>query len=165
LMLCLSSVYKWSLLNQKEDERYRTLPDDLSVIGHCIAHCWFDVAGDDNKLDSLKPDNGIGRLIMSFAFGFNASKSPFALIGMPEYGKIPDTLTRCSCCVQPIKKGLVQCCRIARYCSTVCQKAHSKEHKLVCQNELYLLKRAEVAARVASLKAAMKVKEDRGEVK
>jgi hypothetical protein len=162
LMMCLSRVYGWSLSNQREDERYRTLPDDLPKLGRFICKCWFDVAGGDNKVDDDQPDNGIARLIMSFAFGFNDSKSPFALIGMPECGKVPDTLTRCSCCVQHIKKGMLQCCSHARYCSIACQKAHIKEHKPVCQNEAYLLKRAEVAARVASLRAAM---EEKAEVK
>jgi hypothetical protein len=36
LMLCVNSVYKWSLLNQIEDERYRTLPDDLYGIGRSL---------------------------------------------------------------------------------------------------------------------------------
>jgi hypothetical protein len=36
--------------------------------------CWFDVAGSDNAIDEDKPDNGIARLIMSFAFEFDDSK-------------------------------------------------------------------------------------------
>jgi hypothetical protein len=89
LMLSVNRVYQWSIINQIEVERYRTLPDDLSVLGKFIARCWFDVAGSDkNKADeSDSPDNGVGRLIMSFAFGFDDSKG--ALIGMPEYGKLP----------------------------------------------------------------------------
>jgi hypothetical protein len=98
LILCVDKVYKWSLSNQIEDEKYRTLPDDLAGVGRFIAQCWFDVAGGDNKLDSSKPDNGIARLIMSFAFGFDDSKSSFALIGMPECGKVPETRSRCSSC-------------------------------------------------------------------
>ena len=62
-----------SLVHQVEEERYRTLPPDLS--GRFIAHCWFDIAGSDKRrIDTDKPDNGIGRLIMSFAFGFDDSK-------------------------------------------------------------------------------------------
>jgi hypothetical protein len=153
LMLCISRVYGWSLRNQIDDERYRTLPDDLSKLGCFICQCWFDVAGGDNKIDEDTPDNGIARLIMSYAFGFNDSKSPFALIGMPKYGKVPDTLTRCSLCIQPKKKGMLQCCTTTRYCSVTCQKAHRKSHKVVCERDAYLAKRAEVAARVASFRA------------
>jgi hypothetical protein len=119
------------------------------------AHCWFDVAGGDNKIDEDKPDNGIGRLIMSFAFGFDDSKSPFALIGMPEDGRVPDKLTRCSCCIQPKEKGMLRCCTSTRYCSAACQKAHFKKHKKVCDCKAFLAKRAVVAARVAALKADM----------
>jgi hypothetical protein len=147
----LTRVYGWSLLNQIEDEKYRTLPDDLSSIGRFIAHCWFDVGGSDKrKIDEDKPDNGIARLVMSFAFGFNDSKSPFALIGMPEYGKLPDNANRCSCCIQSIKKGMLRCCASTRYCNVACQKAHRKKHKVVCDRDAYLARRAEVSARVAS---------------
>jgi hypothetical protein len=152
VMLCVDSVYKWSLSNQIEDEKYRTLPADLSGVGRFIAHCWFDVAGDDNKLDSSKPDNGIARLIMSFAFGFDDSKSSFALIGMPEYGKVAETRTRCSSCDQHSKQELLQCCTSTRYCSVACQKANFKKHKKVCDRKTFLVKRAAVAARVAALR-------------
>jgi hypothetical protein len=78
-----------------ESERYRTLPDDLSPLGCFIAHCWFDVAGSDKrKCDTDNADNGIARLIMRFALDSHESKSSFALIGMPECGKIPETATR-----------------------------------------------------------------------
>jgi hypothetical protein len=156
LMLCVNSVYKWSLSNQIEAEVYRTLPDDLSGVGHFIARCWFDVAGSDNAIDEDKPDNGIARLIMSFAFGFNDSKSSFALIGMPECGKVPETHARCSSCDQHSEKELLQCCTSTRYCSAACQKAHFKKHKKVCDRKAWLAKRAAVVARVALLKAAMK---------
>jgi hypothetical protein len=153
LMLCVNSIYKWSLLNQIEDDKYRTLPDDLAGVGRFIAHCWFDVGGSDNKIDEDKPDNGIARLIMSFAFGFNVSKSSFALIGMPECGKVAETLTRCSNCDQHSTKELLRCCTSTRYCSAACQKAHFKKHKKVCDRKAFLAKRAAVAARVASLRA------------
>jgi hypothetical protein len=155
LMLCLTRVYQWSLLNQIDDEKYRTLPDDLSTLGRFICKCWFDVAGGDNKIAEDKPDNGIARLIMSFAFGFNDSKSNLALIGMPEYGKVAETRTRCSSCDKHGKKEMLQCCSTTRYCTTACQKAHYKKHKKVCDRKAYLAKRAEVAARVAALKADM----------
>jgi hypothetical protein len=163
LMLCLSRVYGWSLRNQIEDERHRTLPDNVSSIGRFIAHCWFDVAGGDNKIDVDKPDNGIARLIMSFAFGFNDSKSPFALIGMPECGKVPETRTRCSWCIQPKEKGMLQCCTGTRYCSVACQKAHFKKHKVVCDRDAYLAKNAESVARIASLRAEKRA-EKRAEI-
>jgi ankyrin repeat protein len=143
LMLCVNRVYKWSLSNQIEDERCRTLPDDLSVLGRYIAHCWFDVAGGE-------PDNGIARLIMSFAFGFNDSKSSFALIGMPKEGKIPETRARCSYCEEHSKKEMLQCCTSTRYCSVACQRAHFKKHKKVCDRKAFLAKRAAVAARLES---------------
>jgi hypothetical protein len=152
LMMCVNSVYKWSLSNQIEDEKYRTLPDNLAGVGRFIAHCWFDVAGDDNKFGSSKPDNGIARLIMSFAFGFDDSKSSFALIGMPECGKVPETRTRCSSCDQHSNNELLQCCTSTRYCNAACQKAHFKKHKKVCDRKAWLAKRAAVAARVAALR-------------
>ncbi len=66
-------------MHQVEEERYRTLPPDLS--GRFIAHCWFDIAGSDKRrIDTDKPDNGIGRLIMSFAFGFAFRLSPVAVV-------------------------------------------------------------------------------------
>jgi hypothetical protein len=34
-------------LNQIEDKKYRTLPEDLSILGRFLAHCSFDVAGSD----------------------------------------------------------------------------------------------------------------------
>jgi hypothetical protein len=124
LMLCLSRVYGWSLLNQIEDEEYRTLPDDLAGIGRFVAHCWFDVAGGVNKVDDDKPDNGIARLVMSFAFGFNDSKSraSFALIGMPACGKVPETRARCSKCNQHSKKELMQCCNDTRIAARLVRK-------------------------------------------
>jgi ankyrin repeat protein len=149
LMMCLTRVYGWSLINQIEEEKYRTLPDDLSGIGWFVAHCWFDVAGSDNKIDEDKPDNGIARLIMSFAFGFDDSKSSFALIGMPEYGKVPETRIRCRKCRQHSKKELLQCCTDTHYCSKACKKAHRKSHKKSCDRNAYLARRAEEAARVA----------------
>jgi hypothetical protein len=156
LILCLNYTYQWSLLNQKEEERYRTLPDDLSPLGCFIAHCWFNVAGNDKrKCDTDKPDNGIARLIMSFAAGFNESKSSFALIGMPECGKVPETRAICVACEQHSVKELLQCCNTTRYCSTACQKAHFKKHKKGCNRKALLVKRAEVSARVAALRADM----------
>jgi hypothetical protein len=56
LVLCLHYVYHWSLANQVEEEVHRTLPSDLSKLGHFIAHCSFDVAGGNYG-------NGIARLI------------------------------------------------------------------------------------------------------
>jgi hypothetical protein len=138
LMISVNRVYKWSLLNQIDDERYRTLPDDLPDLGRFIAHCWIDVAGG-------KPDNGIGRLIMSFAFGFDDSKSPHALIGMPEYGKTPLNTTRCSSCSQLKEKGMLRCCGYTRYCSKVCQRADYKKHKKVCKNMNKIASRSEKA--------------------
>jgi hypothetical protein len=112
------------------------------------------VAGSDKrKIDTDKPDNGISRLIMSFYGGFDASKSPFALLGMPEQGKLPDALTRCSWCIQGKEKGMLQCCSQTRYCGRVCQIAHRKKHRLVCDRDACLARRAEEAARVASLRA------------
>jgi hypothetical protein len=64
LMMCLSRVYGWSLLNQIDDERYRTLPDDLPQLGRFICQRWFDVAGSDNAIDGDKRDNGIAHLII-----------------------------------------------------------------------------------------------------
>jgi ankyrin repeat protein len=141
LMMCVSSVYKWSLLNQIEDEKYRTLPDDLPELGSFICKCWFDVAGGDNKVDDDTPDNGIGRLIMSFYGGFDESraKSPFALIGMPEYGKLADTVARCSNCRAEgvVGKKWLRCCGKVTYCSKVCQLADWKKksggHKKSCE--------------------------------
>jgi hypothetical protein len=145
LMMCVNSVYNWSVENQIEDERYRTLPGNLPKLGRFIAHCWFDVAGGE-------PDNGIGRLIMSFAFGFDNSKTSHALLGMPEYGKAPDKVIRCIKCFKHKDKGMLRCCPKISYCSAACQKVHFKKHKKNCQNEAYLAKKAAVAAKVASLR-------------
>jgi hypothetical protein len=62
IIMCISRMYKWSLINQIETDRLRTWPgpDELSELGRFICHCWFDVAGGE-------PDNGVGRLIMEFA--------------------------------------------------------------------------------------------------
>jgi hypothetical protein len=62
IIMCISRIYNWSLVNQIETDRLRTWPgpDELSELGRFICHCWFDVAGGE-------PDNGVGRLIMEFA--------------------------------------------------------------------------------------------------
>jgi hypothetical protein len=66
-MLCMSRVYNRSLLNQRERERYRTLPNDLSQLGAGaslgLRHYWFDVAGSDNAIDEDKHGYSITRLI------------------------------------------------------------------------------------------------------
>ena len=94
---------------------HRTLPADLTPLGCFILRCWFDIAGgrgggiNDENLNEKpikaqdKADNGVGRLIMRFACGFDDTKSPFALIGMPSEGKVADTSnTRCFNCIQHI---------------------------------------------------------------
>jgi hypothetical protein len=52
-----------------------TLPPDLSSIGLIVAICWMQV-------DASGVDNGIARLIMQFAFGFNSDRN--SLVGMPR---------------------------------------------------------------------------------
>ena len=100
--MAVSRVYAWSLSNQIESDAHRTLPSDISSLGQFVLRCWFDVGGGGgsaNQEDSSKkrdlPDNGVGRLIMRFAFGFKTTSS-HALIGMPCEGKVGDTLTRCT---------------------------------------------------------------------
>jgi hypothetical protein len=75
LMMCLNSVCNWSRANQIESERLMTLPADLSSIGLFVARCWLHV-------DASGVDNGIARLIMEFAFGFNSDSK--RLIGIPD---------------------------------------------------------------------------------
>jgi hypothetical protein len=52
-----------------------TLPPDLSSIGLLVAKCWMHV-------DAISVSNGIARLIMQFAFGFNSDHR--TLVGMPR---------------------------------------------------------------------------------
>ena len=84
--------------------------------------------GDHLKID--KPDNGVGRLIMSFACGFDTSKSPFALIGMPKEGKVADTSTRCHHCIQPIVEPVkpLRCCGNVVYCNEECKQKDIEAH-------------------------------------
>jgi hypothetical protein len=131
LILSANRLYNWSVENQVESEFHRTLPANLSGVGHFVAHCFFDVGGGS-------PDNGIARLITQFYGGFDESraKSPFALIGMPEYGKLPDTATRCSNCRVQAKTGKkwLRCCGKVGYCSKECQLADWKRgHKKSCE--------------------------------
>jgi hypothetical protein len=72
LMMCLDSVFKWSLANQIERDFYMTLPPGLSSAGLLVARCCMHV-------DASSVSNGIARLIMKFAFGFNRR-----LVGMPR---------------------------------------------------------------------------------
>jgi hypothetical protein len=149
LLLCLHHVFNWSVENQIEAQVHRTLPSALSGVGRFVAHCFFDVAGGELG-------NGIARLITEFYGGFDESKSPHALIGVPSYGNVADTVARCSWCIQqPIKNGLLKCCGSTRYCSKPCQKAHFQSHKISCQSKAVAAKRAEVTARVAALQADM----------
>jgi hypothetical protein len=83
---------------------------------------------------------------MSFVFGFNDSKSSFALIGMPERGKVAEARARCSSCDDHSVKVLLQCCTTSRFC-TACHKSYFKKYKKVCDRKAYLAKRAEDAAR------------------
>jgi ankyrin repeat protein len=75
-MMCLNRTFTWSLANQIESERLMTLPPTgfLSSEGLFIARCCMHV-------DASSVSNGIARLIMQFAFGFNRR-----LIGMPREG-------------------------------------------------------------------------------
>jgi hypothetical protein len=139
LLLSLYRTYQWSLANQIEDDARRTLPHKLSDVGKFICQCWFDVAGGGNDMNNMADTigNGIGRLIMQFYGGFDASKSPFALRGKLEYGKLPDNAPRCSNCLEVKKesKALSSCasCGKVRYCGRVCQKADWKRHKESCK--------------------------------
>jgi hypothetical protein len=139
LLLALYRTYQWSLANQVEDDARRTLPPDSSKVGRFICQCWFDCAGGGNDVNNTADTigNGIGRLIMQLYGGFDASKSPFALRGTPEYGKIPDNAARCSSCLAAKEeiKALRSCasCGKVRYCGTVCQKADWKRHKESCK--------------------------------
>jgi hypothetical protein len=141
LLLALYRVYQWSLANQVEDDARRTLPPALSDIGKFVARCFFDVAGggksNEQSADTL--GNGIGRLIMQFYGGFDASKSHFALRGMPKYGTLPDNAQRCNGCQKETKaKALSNCssCGKVRYCGKECQKADWKRHKERCKLSL-----------------------------
>jgi hypothetical protein len=73
-MMCLDRVFDWSKIHQIESERLMTLPTDLPSDGMLVAHCCMNV-------DASSVSNGIARLIMQFAFGFNRR-----LIGMPREG-------------------------------------------------------------------------------
>jgi ankyrin repeat protein len=125
LAMIISRVYAWSLANQIESDVYRTFPSDVSPLGLFILKCWFDAAGGGIG-------NGVGRIIMSFACGFNSSKSPFALIGMPCEGKVADNRTRCYNCIQPIATKPFVCCGNVVYCSTNCHKLNWRNHKSAC---------------------------------
>jgi hypothetical protein len=162
LMLCVDKVYKWSLLNQIEDEKYRTLPDDLSTLGRFIAHCWFDVAGGDNKIDEDKPDNGIARLILSFAAGINVERDG-PLIGMPEFGKNNPTLPKCSSCKScyaDALAGMIHCCGAVYYCrGTLCQKNAWKKHEPKCERpEVVQMRTAKAAAAAKAARKSSKKK-------
>jgi ankyrin repeat protein len=135
LILCLNYVFNWSVENQVKAEVYRTLPSDLTGVGRFVASCFFDVAGGDFG-------NGIARLITQYCSGFDASKSPFAFRGQPEYGKLPDNYHRCSGCLERKKKGrkskkpaLRDCasCGVVRYCGEECQKNDWERHKENCK--------------------------------
>jgi hypothetical protein len=132
LILSVNYLYNWSIENQIEDQVHRTLPADLSGVGHFVAHCFFDVGGG-------RPDNGIARLITQYYGGFDESraKSPFALIGMPAFGKLPDTAARCSNCLVDACKGKKwrHCCGKVTYCSKECQLVDWKKggHKKRCE--------------------------------
>jgi hypothetical protein len=52
-----------------------TLPADMTPLGLFVARCWLHV-------DASGVDNGIARLIMEFAKGFNRQRA--RLIGMPR---------------------------------------------------------------------------------
>jgi hypothetical protein len=129
-IMCLHYTYNWSVENQVEDDAHRTLPSDLSKVGHFVAHCFFDAAGGEYG-------NGIARLITQYYGGFDASKSSFALRGMPAYGKLPDNAVRCSNCLEKKKesKALLRCasCGFVRYCGRECQKTDWKRHKESCK--------------------------------
>ena len=87
----------------------------------------------ENHLKNDKPDNGVGRLIMSFACGFDTSKSPFALIGMPKEGKVADTSTRCSNCIRRIVDAKpLRCCGNVVYCSEECKEKGFEAHVHIC---------------------------------
>jgi hypothetical protein len=138
LLLALHRTYQWSLANQVEDDSRRTLPPTLTAEGTFICRCWFDCAGCGNDVNAAADTlgNGVGRLIMQFYGGFNASKSPFALRGKPEYGKLPDNAHRCSGCLEAKEsKALQYCasCGVTRYCGRECQKADWKRHKCNCK--------------------------------
>jgi hypothetical protein len=129
LLLCLNYIFNWSVANQIDEQVHRTLPSDLSNVGHFAAHCFFDVGGGELG-------NGIGRLIMQYYGGFDASKSPFALRGRPEYGKLPDNAQRCCNCLEEKEsKALRACASCDRvcYCGKECQKADWKRHKGSCK--------------------------------
>jgi ankyrin repeat protein len=76
-MMCLDRVFNWSLANQIESERLMTLPTDVSSVGLFVAHCCINV-------DASSVSNGIARLIMQFAFGFDQERK--RLVGMPREG-------------------------------------------------------------------------------
>jgi ankyrin repeat protein len=148
LMMCVSRVYAWSLSNQIEDVKYRTLPDDLPQLGCFICKCWFDVAGGGNKDD--KPDNGVGRLIMQFYGGFNEGKaeSPIKLIGMPAFGKNDHSLPSCSYCHKEYCEasggGVELCCENVYYCRDGnCKKFHLPSHQAICVCDEVLQRRKE----------------------
>jgi hypothetical protein len=79
-MMCLNRVFNWSLANQIESERLMTLPTDLSSIGLLVARCCMHVV-------ASSVSNGIARLIMQFAKGFNRR-----LVGMPREEKTTKTM-------------------------------------------------------------------------
>jgi hypothetical protein len=138
LFLALYRTYQWSLANQVEDDARRTLPPALSGVGKFICQCWFDVAGGGKSIDVASDTlgNGIGRLIMQFYGGFDASKSPYALRGQLEYGKVPDNAHRCGNCLEKKEsKSFFNCssCGRVRYCGRQCQKDDWKRHKESCK--------------------------------
>jgi hypothetical protein len=128
----LNSVYNWSVQNQDESEYYRTLPSDLTGAGYFVAHICFHVDGGYFA-------NRICRLIVQYYGGFDASKSHFALRGMPEYGKLPDNAQRCSYCQKKKEESNVTVlrgcasCGVVHYCGQECQKADWKRHKESCK--------------------------------
>jgi hypothetical protein len=113
LLLCLNYTFNWSVANQIDEQVHRTLPSDLIGAGHFVAHCFFDVGGGELG-------NGIARLIMQYYGGFDASKSPFALRGRPEYGKLPDNAHRCCNCLEEKEsKALRACASCDRVCFAI----------------------------------------------
>jgi hypothetical protein len=135
LILCANYLYNWSVENQVEDQFHRTLPADLSSVGHFVAHCFFDVAGGDFG-------NGIARLITEYYGGFDEGtvKKPIKLIGMPAFGKSDHSLPSCSYCnteyCEANGGGVKLCCEKVHYCRDGdCKKRAWRNHESICVSD------------------------------
>jgi hypothetical protein len=161
LILSTNRLLNWSVENQIEAQVYRTLPANLSSVGHFVTHCFFDVGGGILG-------NGIARLITQFYGGFDEGnvENPIVLFGMPAFGKNSLTLSRCSQCDTQYSEakggGMKLCCGTVHYCiDDECKKRAWKDHESICVcDEVMERRKREAAAEEAKKRESAKANDD-----